>query len=215
MKIIFALILSLSILLLLSDGCKQKTKEVVKVKPLNLKTIENLKASIVSEQISANFYIACAVKAREENYMLVAELLETISKSDSVHMCNLKELLFKYNDSVIVPASSLNIKTTSENIQEALKNEGEVIDNILPDYIKTAKEEKIQDAKKMFNWMMITEMKHHKLLKNALNNLAKNKAKKISKTYYVCPKCGNIFYSKFPTKCEVCKTTSDKFIIFK
>lgn len=180
------------------------------------KTIENLKAGIKGETTASAKYAAYAVKAKEEGFLQIAILFQATSKSEEIHAQNHTKVLTKLGVTMEAFQPEFEVKTTKENLEDALKGENYEVATMYPDFLKAAEAEKVVDAKKSFTWAMDTEKKHATLYQAALDALAANDLSKMSMVYFVCSSCGNTFEAaKVEEKCGFCQTPKDKFIEIK
>jgi rubrerythrin len=179
------------------------------------KTIENLKTAYNGESTASAKYAKYAEKAMQEGYPDIARMFQAFSKSESVHAGNHKKVLDKLGEKIGDPViGSFEVKTTRENLTDGINGESYESSTMYPDFIKVAEQEKSDDAKKSYTWAMDTEKKHKAFAQNALQNLDTADHNSMIK-WYVCPVCGNTYDE--PTmkdKCDFCKTTKDKFIVF-
>jgi rubrerythrin len=180
------------------------------------KTIENLKAAFKGESTASAKYAAYAAKAKEEGFPQVAVLFEAASKAENIHAGNHKEVLsgLGVEPDVVVP--EFTVKTTVENLQDAIAGEGYEMETMYPGFIAAAEEEKVAGAKKSFTWALDTEKKHKGFYQKALDALSANTLNVLATEYFVCPKCGNTFEAAtVEEKCSFCMTPKDKYIGFK
>lgn len=159
------------------------------------KTEKNLKDAFAGESQANRRYLAFAKKAEEEGYKGVAALFRAAAEAETVHAHNhLKELG--------------EIKSTKENLLAAINGESYEFQEMYPKMIEDAKAEGNNGALRSFNYANEVEKRHAELFKKALENLDKRE----SKTYYVCPVCGNTFEDEAPEKCPICNALSKTFI---
>jgi len=179
------------------------------------KTLENLKSAYKGESVASAKYAAYAEQARKEGFLPIAIMFGATSKAEAIHALNHKAVIEKLGGKVDPLSPQFTVKTTKENLEDALKGEDYEMITMYPEFIKTARDENSNDAIKSFRWAMETEKKHFLFYTNALNALNKNDLKSLSKVYWVCPKCGNTYDQAKPEeKCAFCYTSRDKFIKF-
>jgi rubrerythrin len=99
------------------------------------------------------------------------------------------------------------VKSTKENIQEAIAGETHEFKSMYPEFIAKAKGEAIKPAEMSFDYANQVEKIHAALYQKALDALGKNEAV----DYYVCPVCGNTVEGKAPDKCPICGAAGSKF----
>jgi rubrerythrin len=211
---------------LLFSGCGNNTgksdvdqkNDSIKDKAPTSKTIENLKAGIKGETTASAKYEAFAKKAGEDGYPQIQKLFEAASKSESIHAGNHTKALEKMGVKMEAFTPEFTVKTTAENLQEAINGEGSEITSMYPGFITDAQNDNADEAVRSFQWAMETEKKHKEFYSAALDALNKKAVKKLSLVYYVCPKCGNT-YSKETTKgvesCDFCGVGSKNFLEIK
>lgn len=181
------------------------------------KTINNLRAALIGETTASAKYAAYSQKAMQEGYKKIAIMFEAISRSEAVHANNHKRVLeHLIKEKVQVQPETYEVKSTSENLQNAITGESYEVDTMYPDFIEISTQEGVQRATGTFSDALETEKKHKLLFENALAELNNNKEQALSSKYYVCPSCG-FTYNEFDVKdeCEVCGVKKEKFIVFQ
>lgn len=186
------------------SGCKKKDN-----------TIDNLKSAITGETTASKKYEAFAQKAKEEKLDKIAKLFEAASKAEAVHAKKHTGVLEKLGVKMDYIDVKVSVKTTKENLDDALKGETYEIDNMYPEFIKKAKEEGKDDAATSFDWAFQVEKTHQAFYKAAIDALSKNDFKNLSDTYAVCPICGNTVSPKALQTCPICGAAQAVFIVIK
>ena len=175
------------------------------------KTLENLQSAFNGESNAHARYLAFAQKADEEGYAQVASLFRAAAKAETIHAKNHSEVIKKMGAVPKANIEKVDVKSTKENLETAIKGETYEKDTMYPEFIKIAKEEKNMDALQSFNYAKTAEIEHAKLYSDALKNLDSLKgAKKID--YYVCTVCGFTTTKIDFAKCPSCFNAVDKFI---
>jgi rubrerythrin len=181
----------------------------------NEKTIVNLTAAFKGESTASAKYAAFALQAKKENLNQIALLFEATSKSEAIHAANHKSVLEKLGQKVEIVKPEFTVKTTKENLEEAIKGEAYEINTMYPGFITTSKSEGVIGATKSFGWAMDTEKRHQLFYNSALEALKNSKLASLPKIYWVCPKCGNTFDVPKPeASCPFCSTSSSKYFKF-
>lgn len=179
-----------------------------------VKTIENLKAGIKGETTASAKYAAFAQKAREEGKMSVAKLFDAASKAESVHAANHKKVLEELGEKMEDFKPEFEVKSTAENLQSAIDGETYEVTSMYPQFLKDAKEEKVEKAEKSFTWAYDTEKKHQQFYANDLASLKAGTPETATVEYAVCPTCGNTYNKvSLDPKCAFCQTDKAKFIV--
>jgi rubrerythrin len=161
------------------------------------KTKENLKAAFAGESQANRKYLAFAKKAEDEGYLQVAKLFKAAAAAETVHAHNHLRILG-------------GIKSTVENIEEAITGETYEFKTMYPEFLDVAAEEQENQASWSFNIANEVEKIHAKLYTKASEALKKNKD--IPQVeYYVCKVCGNTVENKPPEKCPICNVSAKSF----
>lgn len=186
-------------------GCAQKPT----------KTIENLKAAYAGESNASAKYAAYAEKAQEESYLSIARLFAAASKAEAIHAANHLKVLQELGVTPDTLKPQFEVKTTAENLEDAIKGETYETETMYPQFINDAKTEKVENAVKSFTWAMDTEKKHKEFYAAAAQAIKDNSLQLLPMGYAVCPVCGNTYdMMKVDEKCAFCQTPKDKFVMF-
>ena len=155
---------------------------------------KNLKEAFAGESQANRRYLAFAKKAEEEGYKQVAKLFRAAAEAETVHAHSHLRALG-------------GVKSTKENVQEAIAGETHEFKKMYPEFLAKAKAEAIKPAEMSFDYANQVEKIHAALYEKALANLGKNE----EVDYYVCSVCGNTVEGKPPDKCPICNVPSSKF----
>ena len=121
------------------------------------KTGDNLKEAFAGESQASTRYRAFARKADQEGYPGVAKLFRAASAAEVVHARNHLEVMD-------------GVKSTAENLQEAISGENAEHVTMYPDFIGQAGKEEKPKAVRTFEWARKVEMIHESLYKAALGS---------------------------------------------
>ncbi|MBE0642542.1 MAG: rubrerythrin family protein [Bacteroidetes bacterium] len=179
------------------------------------KTTVNLKDAIKGETTASAKYSAYAKKAREEGFSKIAVLFEAASKSEGIHAANHRAVLEDMGESMAVVKPEFTVKSTKENLQDAIKGESYEVTTMYPEFLKTASAEKATLASVSMNYAYRTEQRHKALYEKALQALGSKKESSLSGQYLVCPTCGNTYEGNAPARCGICMTGKDRYITVK
>ncbi|HET6516340.1 MAG TPA: rubrerythrin family protein [Thermodesulfovibrionales bacterium] len=158
------------------------------------KTEKNLQDAFAGESQANRKYLAFAKKAEQEGYKQVAKLFRAAAEAETVHAHNhLRELG--------------GIRSTKENLDEAINGESYEFQKMYPRMIEDAKEEKNNGALRTFTYANDVEKVHAELYRQALASLGNNPAV----DYYVCQVCGFTAEGEAPDECPVCKAKKQAF----
>lgn len=159
------------------------------------KTEKNLMEAFAGESQANRRYLAFAKQAEKEGYPRAARLFRAAAEAETVHAhAHLK--------------TAGGIKSTTENLKEAIAGEMHEYKSMYPEMIKTAEAEGDKAAVRTFTYANEVEKIHASLYRNALDNLGKQK----QADYYVCMVCGYTCENEPPDSCSVCKAKSKAFV---
>lgn len=152
------------------------------------KSEEALKAAFAGESQANRRYLAFAEKAKKEGKPQVARMFLAAAEAETVHAHNHLRA-FK------------GIKSTKENLQEAIAGETHEFKSMYPEMIKSAQEEGNKEAERSFQYANDVEKVHAALYQKLLDNL---NGKQEEYPYYICPVCGFTAEKNAPDSCPVC-----------
>lgn len=155
-----------------------------------------LKEAFAGESQANRKYQSFALKADKEGYPQVARMFRAASKAEEIHAANHLRAL-------------KGIRSTKENLEEAISGEDHEYEEMYPEMIQTAKAEGKKDAEMSFYYANEVEKIHSKLYQKLLAGLGKSSE---SYQYYVCPYCGNTAEREAPNACQVCGCKGELFI---
>jgi rubrerythrin len=173
-------------------------------------TLENLMTAYDGESNASTRYTEFAKKAEAEGYMPVASLFRAAAQSEKIHANNHAEVIKKMGGTPKADIQKVDVKSTKENLETALKGETYERDVMYAEFLKQAKAENNKPANRTFNFAKSVEAIHAALYSEALANLAQLKSGQ-KKQYYVCPECGNVFVTLPSAKCPICFTLKEMF----
>jgi rubrerythrin len=151
------------------------------------KAVEDLKAAFAGESQANRKYLAFAQKADQEGFPMAARLFRAAAAAETVHAhAHLKVLG--------------GIKSTKENILEAIQGESYEFQKMYPEMIADAKAEGNAQALRSFEFANAVEKIHAQLYQKMLDNLDKQSMVDV----YICPVCGMTVEGEPPEKCPVC-----------
>jgi len=162
-----------------------------------LKTMDNLRDAFAGESQANRRYLAFAKKAEQDGYPQAARLFRAAAEAETVHAHNHLRIMG-------------GIKSTQENLQEAIGGETFEYKEMYPGYIKMAAAEGNKEAGWSFNVANKVEEIHAGLYRKATDALKAGKdAAKVD--YYVCRVCGNTVEGSPPDKCPICGAPKTAF----
>ncbi|MBN1471200.1 MAG: rubrerythrin family protein [Syntrophaceae bacterium] len=156
---------------------------------------ENLKEAFAGESQANRKYLAFAAKADQEGFPQAAKLFRAAAAAETVHAhAHLRALK--------------GIKSTKENLQEAIAGETHEFKSMYPGMIEAAKTEENKDAERTFHFANEVEKIHARLYQEMLNTLD---SATDSYSYYVCPVCGYTAEKEAPEICPICGAKGKMF----
>jgi len=159
------------------------------------KTEDSLKEAFTGESQANRKYLAFAIKADQEGFAQAARLFRAAAEAETVHAHNHLRVL-------------KGIRSTKENIKEAIDGETHEFKSMYPEMIEKAKAEGNKEAERSFNFANEVEKIHARLYQQMFDNLEKAKD---SYSYYVCPVCGYTAEKEAPETCPVCGAKGKMF----
>lgn len=173
---------------------------------------ENMKDAFKGETTASAKYAAYSKKAEEEGYHEIALLFKAASASEKVHANNHRAVLREGDQQVPSFTPEFTVKSTKENLKDAIAGESYEITTMYPEFIVNANKAGNQFSLISLNYAYKTEQKHKPLYEKALTALESNNVKSLPSVFYVCPTCGNTYDTKAPSRCGISMTGSEKFI---
>lgn len=159
------------------------------------KSEEGLKAAFAGESQANRKYLAFAAAADKEGYPQAATMFRAAAEAETVHAMNHLRALKA-------------VKSTGENLQEAIDGETHEYTKMYPVMIEDARAEGNKAALMSFQHANAVEEVHARLYKDLLSSLGKSKE---TYPYYVCPVCGYTHEKEAPETCPVCGASGKLF----
>jgi len=157
---------------------------------------QNLKDAFAGESQANRRYLAFARQAEKEGFPQAAKLFRAAAEAETVHAHNHLRALG-------------GIKSTSENLLEAVAGETHEFKHMYPDMIAAAEAEGADQALRSFRFAFEVEKVHAGLYLEALECLGRGRE---AFDYYVCPVCGHTVERSAPETCEVCGAKGSAFL---
>jgi len=159
------------------------------------KTEQNLQEAFAGESQANRKYLAFAKQAEREGYPRAAKLFRAAAEAETIHAyAHLKAME--------------GIKSTVENLKEAISGETHEFKSMYPGMIEDARAEGKKAAEKSFVNANAVEEIHAGLYKKVLENLDKPTD---VECYYVCQVCGYTHENEAPETCPVCGAKQKAF----
>lgn len=162
------------------------------------KTLQNLKDAFAGESQANRKYLAFAKKAEEEGHTQAAKIFRAAAEAETIHAHAHLRLM-------------KGIKSTAENLKEAIEGESYEFKTMYPGMIEDAKAEDERAAARYFGFANQAEECHANLYTKALETLEDPK----ETTYYVCSVCGHIHEGQPEDKCPICNAPAKSYFEVK
>ncbi|KUG29701.1 rubrerythrin [hydrocarbon metagenome] len=157
-------------------------------------TEKDLMEAFAGESQANRKYLAFAAQADKEGFPQVAKLFRAAAEAETVHAhAHLR--------------AAGGIRTTAENLKEAMAGEIHEFKEMYPPMIEHAKAEGHKAAERSFTYANAVEAIHAKLYQQAAEMMDK-----LPETdYHVCSVCGYTCEGEAPDSCPVCKAAKKAF----
>lgn len=160
-----------------------------------MSTEDNLQAAFAGESQANRKYLAFARQAEEEGHTAIARLFRVAAVGETIHAHNHLRVMG-------------GVGSTKENLEAAISGETAEFEQMYPEFIKVAEEERNQDAARSFKWANNVEKIHADLYKKALGDPDGFE----KQDYYVCGGCGYVAIGEAPDKCPNCGAPRKMFL---
>ncbi|MDR3567387.1 MAG: rubrerythrin family protein [Syntrophobacteraceae bacterium] len=158
------------------------------------KTEKDLMDAFAGESQANRRYLAYSQRAEDEFLHGVARLFRAIAEAETIHA--IKHL-----------RTAGKVKSTKENIEDAIAGETHEFRTMYPEMIAHAKEEGNKSAEIGFDYANKVEALHAQLYKKALEDPENFPLQ----DYYICKICGCTIAKDIPDVCPVCGANSKAF----
>ncbi|MFH1414497.1 MAG: rubrerythrin family protein [Elusimicrobiota bacterium] len=163
-----------------------------------MSTLENLQEAFAGESQANRLYLAFAKKAEEDGLIQVAKLFRAAAEAETVYAHAHLRVMG-------------GVKSTVENLETAIKGEGEEFKRMYPGFLEVAREEGMKPAEFSFKNALAVEEIHHDLYSKALEAV-KGGGDLLPASIFVCPVCGNTIEGSPPENCPICNVPGSKFM---
>jgi rubrerythrin len=158
------------------------------------KTEKNLQEAFAGESQANRRYLAFAERAEDEFLHGIAKLFRAAAEAETIHAHKHLRVM-------------KGVKSTKENLAEAIAGETHEFMNMYPQMIAEAKEEGQKQAEIGFSYANEVEKVHAGLYQKALEQMDKFPVA----DYYLCKVCGYTVADAPPDKCPVCGANVKQF----
>jgi rubrerythrin len=158
------------------------------------KTMSNLMDAFAGESQANRKYLAYAKAADKEGLSQVAKLFRAAAEAETIHAhTHLR--------------NAGKIRSTAENLQDAISGETYEYTNMYPAMVKAAEAEKETAIVRYMGYVNAVEEVHANLYKKAA--AAPSGLAKVD--YYICPVCGFTHEGPMTEACPVCQAAAGTF----
>ncbi|MCF8109646.1 MAG: rubrerythrin family protein [Desulfohalobiaceae bacterium] len=157
-------------------------------------TEKDLLEAFAGESQANRKYLAFAKQADKEGFPRTARLFRAAAAAETVHAHSHFKALG-------------GIRSTRENLQEAVSGETHEFKEMYPEMIKHARNEGIKAAERSMSYANEVEKVHADLYQKALDSLDDQQ----DTDYYVCSVCGYTCEDAAPEVCPVCGAKAKAF----
>lgn len=162
-----------------------------------MSTQKNLEGAFAGESQANRKYLAYAKKAEIEGFPQIAKLFRAAAAAETVHAnAHLRAMG--------------GIKSTSENLQDAIEGEGYEYRSMYPPFLQEANNDGNKQAEVSFKNALAVEEIHHNLYSKAYQSIELGDDLSDRKIY-VCEVCGNTVYNNPQDPCAICGAPREKF----
>lgn len=159
-------------------------------------TLDHLHEAFAGESQANRKYLAFAERAEKDGLPNIAKLFRTTAAAETIHSTG----HLKAMDGV---------KSTAENLREAVAGETYEANEMYPPMLEQAKAEG-HKAARMFGYAVEAEAVHASLYKMALE--AAERGEDLgTNAFYLCPVCGHIEVGAPTEPCPICGAKPEKF----
>jgi rubrerythrin len=161
-------------------------------------TQDNLKAAFAGESQANRKYLAFAKKADQDGFPVIAQLFRAVAEAETIHAhTHLRNMG--------------GVKTTLENLREAMAGEDYEVNEMYPGMVATAEAEGEKRAAQGMRYAMEVEKVHSDLYKQAIAAL--EQGHDLSEAVlHVCGVCGHTHFGDAPDACPVCGAKSSAYM---
>jgi rubrerythrin len=173
-------------------------------------TLANLMQDYNTWSNTKEKYTAYAQKADQEGYKKAAQLFRAAAKSVEIHNAFLAKNISELGAAPKADIKQPVVKSTKENLEEAIMSEDSQAGVLYQKYIEQAKADDLKMPGMAFNSGLKVGESRKKLFENSLMNLKAWK-KSAKNGFYVCKICGNLAVDLNFANCPVCKAPVTEF----
>ncbi|MCD6434130.1 MAG: rubrerythrin family protein [Candidatus Diapherotrites archaeon] len=184
-------------------------------------TIKNLAKAFIGESQARNRYTIYAKIAQKEGYEQIAEIFLATAENEREHAKWLFRLISELKKKSDEEIGEIKVEATAptvlgntiENLKAAIAGENYEHTKMYPEFADIAEKEGLTEIAQRLRAIAIAEKHHEERYKALLKEVeAGTVFKKEKEVYWVCRKCGYVYYGKIPPeKCPSCSHPKNYF----
>jgi len=179
-------------------------------------TVKNLLAAFEGESNAHAKYMVFAAKADSDGLHGAASLFRAAARAEQIHANNHARVIRQLGGEANAEIHAAEVKTTLENLKEALSGEEHEIDSMYPEFLDEATDRGNTAAIRTFTWALEAEKTHARLYREAIAQIESGKTGSwiaAAHNFYVCAICGYTAETPEAEHCPVCNYAWEKFEI--
>lgn len=178
-------------------------------------TIQDLLAAFEDETNAQAKYLAYAEAADAEQLHGAASLCRAAARSEHFHAARHARAMKQLGVEARCTLREPKVKSTLENMRDALEGEEHEIADMYPKVLEEAKRRGNSTVIRSFAWALESEKAHAQLYGEAVAVLEAGRSDswiENAREYYVCPECGYTAETLRKTEdCPVCRCSQEQF----
>ena len=184
----------------------------------NVVTVKNLLSAFEGESNANAKYTEFARKADADGLHGAASLFRAAARAEHIHATNHARVIRQLGSEVTAKINPVQVKSTLENLKEALGGEQYEIDTMYPEFLKEAEVHNNSAAIRTFDWALEAEKTHARLYSEAIALVEGGETDSwvgAVRNFYVCAVCGYTSETREGERCPVCNLLWEKFEVVR
>jgi rubrerythrin len=184
----------------------------------NVVTVKNLLSAFEGESNANAKYTEFARRADADGLHGAASLFRAAARAEHIHATNHAKVIRQLGGEVTAKIHPVQVKSTLENLKEALGGEQYEIDTMYPEFLKEAEAHNNSAAIRTFDWALEAEKTHARLYSEAIALVEGGETSSwvgAVRNFYVCAVCGYTSETREGERCPVCNLLWEKFEVVR
>jgi rubrerythrin len=184
----------------------------------NAVTVKNLLSAFEGESNANAKYTEFARRADADGLHGAASLFRAAARAEHIHATNHARVIRQLGGEVTAKINPVQVKSTLENLKEALGGEQYEIDSMYPEFLKEAEVHNNSAAIRTFDWALEAEKTHARLYSEAIALVEGGETSSwvgAVRNFYVCAVCGYTSETREGERCPVCNLLWEKFEVVR